>query len=457
MIEGVVEFVEGVAQFDAGDEDFKAVDVVFVLIIATGERTDARGVFVDKGGLDEGVLDALLKDFHEKVAVGFSGDVVAGEGLWETGDGVLEEGTVGEAVFGHAEGGGDGLPDAQTAPCAAQLDLVPVPRDGRRLAHVEGYRLDHFFDEIHEDRVGAVRHVELHRRELGVVTAVAAFVAIAAVEFKDALESADDEAFEVEFGGDAHVHVEVEGVVMGLERTRRGAARLDLEDGRLDLKEPVFGHVVAQFGRDERALVEDVAHIVVDDQVEVALAIPGFGVGQAVEFFGQRTQALRQQLDCADAQRQLARFGDEESALGPDDVADVEFFEPRVFVGADGVARDKELNRPGGVLDDGKRAFAHVADCHDPAGQFARHRIGLKVGLGFGRIARLQIRRMGVGFKPRRVNLNAFGAECVHLFNAPLHDGVETLNIFLVARRKKTVYIVGHVKFPLKSSEWVCA
>ena len=60
-----------------------------------------------------------------------------------------------------------------------------------------GGRAEKVFRELHLVAVRPVRAVELHHRELGVVTDGDAFVAEVAVDFEDALEAAHDEALQI--------------------------------------------------------------------------------------------------------------------------------------------------------------------------------------------------------------------------------------------------------------------
>src|SRR5207253_625933 len=74
---------------------------------------------------------------------------------------------------------------------------------------------------------------------------------------------------------------------------------------------------------DSRALDEDVARDGIGDEIEVTLSIFLFGIDQAVEFFGQWPQRLRQQSDRVAFHRQLAGFRLEQRAGRADDVAQV--------------------------------------------------------------------------------------------------------------------------------------
>jgi hypothetical protein len=83
------------------------------------------------------------------------------------------------------------------------------------------------------------------------------------------------------------------------ERARVGAARLDVQHRRLDLDEALVGEGAPEARHDGVAHLEVAARLVVDDQVGVALAEPGVGVGEAVPLVGQRAHRLREQLDAS--------------------------------------------------------------------------------------------------------------------------------------------------------------
>ena len=83
-----------------------------------------------------------------------------------------------------------------------------------------------------------------------------ALVAEDAADLVDALEAADDEALEVELGGDAQVEVAVQGVVVGDEGPGGGAAGRRQEDRRLHLQEAAPVHEAADGGDDAAAEVK---------------------------------------------------------------------------------------------------------------------------------------------------------------------------------------------------------
>ena len=71
----------------------------------------------------------------------------------------------------------------------------------------------------------------------GIVTGGDAFVAEVAVDLIDAIQAADDQALEVQLGGDAQEKIDIEGVVVGDEGTRGRASGDGLHHRSFDLDE----------------------------------------------------------------------------------------------------------------------------------------------------------------------------------------------------------------------------
>ena len=99
---------------------------------------------------------------------------------------------------------------------------------------------DHAFEDVFHGNAVAVCLVDFDDGELGVVSAVEAFIAEVAVHLEYLVKTTDQQALQVELWGDAHVHSAIERVVMRRERARGGAAWLRLHHGRLDLLKAAF-------------------------------------------------------------------------------------------------------------------------------------------------------------------------------------------------------------------------
>ena len=179
----------------------------------------------------------------------------------------------------------------------------------RRAEHLARDRLDERLDARHRVVVVGVRLVPLEHRELGVVLERDALVAEVLAELVDALEPADDQPLEVELGRDAEIEVAVELVVVRDERTRERAAVARLQHRRLDLDEALAVEVGADGGDDARPEHEVGARLLVDEQVEVALAVAELDVREPVEGVRQRLRVAREHLDRVGEERRLAAAG----------------------------------------------------------------------------------------------------------------------------------------------------
>ena len=194
------------------------------------------------------------------------------------------------------------------------------------------------------------RLIELAGGELGVVLGVHALVAENAADLVHALQTADDQALEVQLGGDAHIHINVERIVMRDERPRVRAARDGAEHGRLDLHEAEVVEVAAQERHKFRADLKIPLALGIDDEVHVALTVAQLLILQTVELFGQRPQGLREQRDLLGADAHLAALGAEHLAAHTDDVADVVLLEAVVFLLVHLVLAGIDLDAAGLVL-----------------------------------------------------------------------------------------------------------
>ena len=156
--------------------------------------------------------------------------------------------------------------------------------------------------------------------------------------------------------------------MVGFKRLGRGAAWNGLQHRRFHFEEVALHQELANMGDHLRAHPEGVAHVFVDDQVDVTLTIALLGVGQAVVLVRQRTQRLGQQADVGHFHVQVALAGAGQGAFGGDDVAQVVVLDRFQGLGRQGLAVDVHLQAPGHVLQHHKGAT--VED--DTAGDFDR-------------------------------------------------------------------------------------
>ena len=149
----------------------------------------------------------------------------------------------------------------------------------------------------------------------------------------DALKAAHDESFKVELGGDTHIHVLVEGIEMGDERTGGGSAGDILEDGSLDLGISGLVEDAAHGAYDDGALLKGLLDALVDDEVNIALSVAQLGVFEGVIDLSvlllddrQGLEALGEHGQFLSMDTNLASLRAEHIALDADEVAEVEKF-----------------------------------------------------------------------------------------------------------------------------------
>lgn len=236
-----------------------------------------------------------------------------------------------------------------------------------------------------DERLGDLDHlavvgvglVELHHRELGVVTSADALVAKDAADLEDPLHAADDEALEVQLERDAQVELHVERVVVGDERAGMGTTRLHVQHRRLHLDVAAAVQRAPEAGDDLVADAERAPGLLVDDEIRVALAEAGVGVGEAVPLVGERAHRFRQQLEVLHLHAQLALASGHDRAVHAHPVAEVEVAQRlERFVADDGFG-DEQLHFVVAVAHRGEDELAGVAHQHHAPGDG-------HLGLGFG-------------------------------------------------------------------------
>ena len=131
------------------------------------------------------------------------------------------------------------------------------------------------------------------------MVAVHTFVAEVLAYLIDTLETAHDQALQIEFSSDTHIHILIQGIEMRDERTGGSTACNHLQGRRLNLSITSFIKHLAEGADDGSTLQESVLHTVVYHQVDIALAIAQlriveFIIGHTVLVFhdGQGFQTL---------------------------------------------------------------------------------------------------------------------------------------------------------------------
>ena len=201
------------------------------------------------------------------------------------------------------------------------------------------------------------------------MVAVHPLVAEVLADLVDALEPTDDQPLQIELDGDAQIERLVERVMRRRERPSRGAAVERLQRRRLHLDEPSRIEEAPDGGDDLRSGLEDGAHLLIGDQVRVALPVARLDVLQAMPFFGWGVERLAQDREVADTERNLAGAGAEEPSSRLEEIAQiVELEEVLEGIRTHVVASQVELQLARAVTHVGEYRLALVAPADETTG-----------------------------------------------------------------------------------------
>ena len=276
---------------------------------------------------------------------------------------------------------------------AAPVDLAFAELADQGAVHIERNLLEQLLGEVHQVVIVGVGLVELEHGELGIVARGDALVAEVAVDLIDAVHAADQQALEVELGGDAQEEIDVERVVVGGERPRGRASGDGLHHRSFHFDEVAGVEEAADGLHDARALGEDLTNLGVD-QIDVAHAVAQFHVGEPVELFRQRQQILGEEGELLDVDAELAGAGAEEVAFDADVVADVEQLVELPELVADGIFLDVDLQLFAGLLEMGEAGLAHEADGDEASGDGDLDARGLQLFAGAGGVRGQDLRHL---------------------------------------------------------------
>ena len=181
--------------------------------------------------------------------------------------------------------------------------------------------------------VVAVGLVQLEHRELRVVSGGQPLVAEDASQLEHPLEATNDEPLQVELGSDAKEQLHVERVVMGCERLGQRPAGNWMKDRRLHLDELALLEPAPREAEDLAALQEGCATLGVGPEVDVALAVASFGIGDAVPLVAEPASGLREHHPRRYLHGQLALASLHDLASGPHPVAQTDLAEALEVIG----------------------------------------------------------------------------------------------------------------------------
>ena len=340
-----------------------------------GEGRHLHGIVRDERGLHQVVLALLAENLVNQLALAHAVVHLDAEGS----AGSAQSGLV-HAVDVHVGVLEDGIAHRQPAIGRREVDRVAFERGGVGAVNRLADPLKQLLDGLHHPMVVLVGDVELEDGELRIVRPVHALVAEVAGKFEDTVKAAHNQTLQVELVGDAQVEGDVQRVVVGDERTGRGATGNGLQHRGVHLEPPLLGEGVAHGLDDPAAGLESALDLGVDHQVDVAHPVAELRVGERIVHLpvlvglhgGQRANGLAQHGELLDEHARLAGLRGEGGALHPDDVTAVEqlledgVVHRLVLPRAELVAVEVNLNLARSVLQLGERRLAH-----DAAGQNA--------------------------------------------------------------------------------------
>ena len=219
---GIDEFGVGRRDLDAADDQVPGLGQARIVAVRTGQRADLDRVVADERRLDQGVLDQLLVQLQHDLAGG-----PARASSATSGRSAMPRRLCGAGVRR------DRLADAPRTPASCTVTTRHWPaRSISTPSAVTGAVMPAAVGGLEDERAGQFGHrvvvavglVRLEHGEFRRVRGVDALVAERPADLVDPLDAADDAPLEVELGGDAQRHLQVERVEMGVERPGGRAA-----------------------------------------------------------------------------------------------------------------------------------------------------------------------------------------------------------------------------------------
>ena len=437
LVDGVVELAESVAELVPVDEILKPFGQVGIVLLALGQGRDIHRIIGHERRLNKRGLHILVKQ---------GGQAVAALGLLfhmhahgvQAGARLLIRFP---AVVIHPTGILYGLRHGHAPPRGLELDHLSLIGHTGGAAHRPGHVGVKFFDHFHHVVVVGVCLVGLHAGELRVVRSVHALVAEQPAHLVHAVETAHNQAFEIQFRFDAQEHVDIQRVVMGFEGTGRRANLQRVQDRRVHLQKAAGIEKIAHGVDHTAAFAEGLAHLGVDDHVHIALTVAKIRVLEAMELLRQHLEALAQQRHLTGVHADFALLGAKHRALHADHVADVHVLKSGICLLAQVVAAHVNLQITLRVQNVGKAGLAH----HALGNHTARHADFLALQLvkaieDIRAFMRAVVACDGVGVLPRLAQLaQLFAADALLLGQLLGNGGLcvhETLSFGMLMRHR---------------------
>ncbi len=266
LVDWVVQLAVGIRQLFAVHHQLETLGQTCFRAVHLGQRTHLYRIIGDECWLNECAFAEFAKNLVDQLAfahgvVNFHLQLVA-----DGADFVLRfsRKIVTRFLF-------DGIENWQSTVWRFEIDFVVANAHFGGAIHSHGNALEQLLGERHHPLIVFVLHIQLHAGEFGVVALVHALVAEVFADFVHAFESANNQSFQIEFGGDAQVHVHIERVEVRDERACACSTNDVLQRRRLHFGVASFVEHGTQGTQNGGAFQESIFHAIVHYQIDIAL------------------------------------------------------------------------------------------------------------------------------------------------------------------------------------------
>ena len=215
----------------------------------------------------------------------------------------------------------------------------------------------------------------------------------------------------VQLQRDPQVKITAQRIVLGDERRGRRAAGNRLHHRRFHFHITAVVEKAPDFADNRAALQEHVLHAGIGNQIEVTLTVADFRVFQPVPFAGRRAQCLGQNGEAGELDGDFAGLGDEQRALGADEIAQVEVGKNVKLFVAEDVLLGVYLDAAALVAHVNEHGLAHVPVRGDTPGHgyfAAFHVVAPRRGAGFRGGEFVAKGKYALGLQPCELGLALF-------------------------------------------------
>ena len=204
--------------------------------------------------------------------------------------------------------------------------------------------------QVHQVMIIRIGLIEFQHGEFRIMPGRQPLVTKITINLVDLFITTDNQSFQIQFRCDTQKQVHVQRIVEGSERPCSGTTRNGLHHRCFDFQIAKPVQVLTNVLHNAAAHAKGVSRHIVHDEIDIALPVAGFLVGQTVKLFRQGPQRLRQHANRLGAHRQFTGFRPEQRTLGANDVAHVPALEGLVHTLGQCIPLQEQLDTAGHVL-----------------------------------------------------------------------------------------------------------